>query len=113
MEFLLSETVEEYCSELLIARDGMEALEIAKDNSDIDLILMDIRIPKLDGYETTEAIRQFNKDVVIIAQTACAFSSDRDKALEVGCNDYVSKPIDTDLFESLMEKHFVMHPILL
>jgi signal transduction histidine kinase/ActR/RegA family two-component response regulator/sensor domain CHASE-containing protein len=113
MEFLLSETVEEYCSKLLIARDGMEALEIAKDNADIDLILMDIRIPKLDGYETTEEIRQFNKDVVIIAQTACAFSSDRDKALEVGCNDYVSKPIDTDLFESLMEKHFVMHPILL
>ena len=113
MEFLLSETVEEYCSELLIARDGIEALEIAKDNSDIDLILMDIRIPKLDGYETTEAIRQFNKDVVIIAQTACAFSSDRDKALEVGCNDYVSKPIDTELFESLMEKHFVMHPIFL
>jgi len=113
MEFLLSETVEEYCSELLIARDGMEALEIAKDNSDIDLILMDIRIPKLDGYETTEEIRQFNKDVVIIAQTACAFSSDRDKALEVGCNDYVSKPIDTELFESLMEKHFVMHPIFL
>ena len=113
MEFLLSETVEEYCSELLIARDGMEALEISKDNPDIDLILMDIRIPKLDGYETTEEIRQFNKDVVIIAQTACAFSSDRDKALEVGCNDYVSKPIDSNLFESLIEKHFVMSPIFL
>lgn len=113
MEFLLSETVEEYCSELLIARDGMEALEIAQDNPDIDLILMDIRIPKMDGYETTQEIRQFNKNVVIIAQTACAFSSDRDKALEMGCNDYVSKPIDTDLFELLMEKHFVMHPIFL
>jgi signal transduction histidine kinase/CheY-like chemotaxis protein len=113
MEFLLSETVEEYCSELLIARDGMEALEISKDNPDIDLILMDIRIPKLDGYETTAEIRQFNKNVVIIAQTACAFSSDRDKALEVGCNDYVSKPIDSNLFELLIEKHFVMNPIQL
>jgi len=113
MEFLLSETVEEYCSELLIARDGIEALEMSKENPDIDLILMDIRIPKLDGYETTEEIRQFNKNVVIIAQTACAFSSDRDKALEVGCNDYVSKPIDSDLFESLIEKHFVMSPIVL
>lgn len=113
MEFLLSETIQEFCSELLIARDGMEALEISKNNPDIDLILMDIRIPKMDGYETTEEIRQFNKDVVIIAQTACAFSSDRDKALEVGCNDYVSKPIDTELFESLMEKHFVLNPMLL
>ncbi len=105
MEFLLSETVEEFCSELLIARDGLEALEISKYNPDLDLILMDVRIPKMDGYETTEEIRQFNKDVVIIAQTACAFSSDREKALEVGCNDYVSKPIDTNQFESLIEKH--------
>lgn len=112
MEFLLSETVQEFCSELLIARDGMEALEISKNNPDIDLILMDIRIPKMDGYETTEEIRQFNKDVVIIAQTACAFSSDRDKAMEVGCNDYVSKPIDTELFEALIEKHFVLNPML-
>lgn len=112
MEFLLSETVQEFCSELLVARDGMEALEISKNNPDIDLILMDIRIPKMDGYETTEEIRQFNKDVVIIAQTACAFSSDRDKAMEVGCNDYVSKPIDTELFESLIEKHFVLNPML-
>lgn len=112
MEFLLSETVQEFCSELLIARDGMEALEISKNNPDIDLILMDIRIPKMDGYETTEEIRQFNKDVVIIAQTACAFSSDRDKAMEVGCNDYVSKPIDTELFEALMKKHFVLNLML-
>lgn len=105
MEFLLSETVEEFCSKLLIARDGLEALEISKNNPDLDLILMDVRIPKMDGYETTEEIRRFNKDVVIIAQTACAFSSDREKALEVGCNDYVSKPIDTNQFESLIEKH--------
>lgn len=112
MEFLLSETVQEFCSELLIARDGIEALEISKNNPDIDLILMDVRIPKMDGYETTEEIRQFNKDVVIIAQTACAFSSDRDKAMEVGCNDYVSKPIDTELFEALMKKHFVLNLML-
>lgn len=111
MEFLLTETVEEFCSELLIARDGIEALEICKNNLDIDLILMDIRIPKMDGYEVTEEIRQFNTDVVIIAQTACAFSSDKEKALNVGCNDYVSKPIDTNLFESLIDKHFVVNPV--
>ncbi len=108
MEFLLSEIVEDFCSELLVARDGVEALNIAKNHLDIDLILMDIRIPKMDGYETTEEIRKFNKEVVIIAQTACAFSSDKEKALEVGCDDYVSKPLDIQLFESLIEKHFVM-----
>jgi len=112
MEFLLSETVQEFCSTLLVARDGMEALEIAKDNPDIDLILMDIRIPKMDGYETTEEIRRFNKNVVIIAQTACAFASDKEKALEAGCDDYVSKPIDSEKFELLIEKHFVIGSML-
>jgi len=112
MEFLLTETVEDFCSELLIARDGMDALEISRNNLDLDLILMDIRMPKMDGYEVTEEIRHFNKDVVIIAQTACAFSSDKEKALSVGCNDYVSKPIDTALFESLIDKYFMNKPVV-
>ena len=106
MEFLLVETIKEICNEPLVARNGVDALEISKNNPDIDLILMDIRVPQMDGYETTEAIRQFNKEVVIIAQTACAFTSDEEKAYEVGCNDYVSKPIDSNKFEQLIEKHF-------
>lgn len=106
MEFLLLETIKEICDEPLVARNGVDALEMSKNNPDIDLILMDIRIPQMDGYETTEAIRLFNKEVVIIAQTACAFASDEEKAYEVGCNDYVSKPIDTDKFELIIEKHF-------
>jgi len=106
MEFLLVETIKEICDEPLVARNGVDALEISKNNPDIDLILMDIRVPQMDGYETTEAIRQFNKEVVIIAQTACAFASDEEKAYKVGCNDYVSKPIDTDKFIQLIEKHF-------
>lgn len=106
MEFLLTETVHDYCSELFIARDGLSALDICKQHFDIDLILMDIRIPKMDGYETTEEIRLFNSNVVIIAQTACAFSSDKDKALNAGCNDYVSKPIDAERFEQLIEQYF-------
>lgn len=106
MEFLLVETIKEICNEPLVARNGVDALEISKNNPDIDLIFMDIRVPQMDGYETTEAIRQFNKEVVIIAQTACAFASDEEKAYKVGCNDYVSKPIDTDKFELLIEKYF-------
>lgn len=79
--------------ELLKAVNGQAAVETFEQNQDIVLILMDIRLPGMDGYEATSMIRKMNKDVVIIAQTAYAFSSDKDKAIESGCNDYVSKPI--------------------
>ena len=53
---------------------------------------MDIRMPDLNGYEATRQIRQFSKDVIIIVQTAFGLSGDREKAIEAGCNDYISKP---------------------
>ena len=109
MLFLLSETVEEISKNLLIAKNGVEAVEICSKNPDLDLILMDIRMPQMDGYEATTEIRKFNKNVVIIAQTAFAFPTDKDKALEMGCNDYVSKPIDDDLLFTLIQKHFPLN----
>jgi CheY-like chemotaxis protein len=66
---------------------------------------MDIRMPKMDGNEATRQIRQFNKDVIIIAQTAYAFSDDKEKAIEAGCNDYISKPINMTLLIGLILKH--------
>jgi len=59
----------------------------------------------LNGYEATRQIRQFNKDVVIIAQTAFGLSGDREKAIEAGCNDYIAKPIDKDQLLALIQKH--------
>ena len=61
---------------------GPDAIEICLKNPDIDLILMDIKMPEMDGYKATKLIRQFNKDVVIIAQTAYGLSGDREKAIE-------------------------------
>ena len=63
-------------------------------------------MPEMDGYETTRQIRLFNKDVVIIAQTACALSGDREMALEAGCNDYIPKPIGKSYLIELIKKHF-------
>ena len=60
----------------------------------------------MDGLEATRQIRQFNKDVIIIAQTAYAFSGDSEKAIEAGCNDYISKPINKTLLYELIKKHF-------
>ena len=91
---------------IIHANNGIQAIEACKNNSDIDLILMDIKMPRMDGYKATKLIRQFNKDVVIIAQTAYSLSGDREKTIEAGCNDYISKPINKASLYKLIDKYF-------
>ena len=62
-------------------------------------------MPRMNGLEATQQIRQFNKDIIIIAQTAYAFAGDSEKALEAGCNDYISKPINTTLLYDLIKQY--------
>ncbi len=85
------------------ASNGFEAVSIMKSNSEIDLILMDIRMPKMGGLEATRLIRKFNKEVIIIAQTANAMEKDKIISLKAGCNDYISKPIFKDVFYKVIE----------
>jgi len=91
---------------VLHAKTGSETIELCRNNPDLDLILMDIRMPEMDGYEATRQIRQFNKNVIIIAQTAYGLSGDREKAIEAGCNEYISKPINKDELLLLIQKYF-------
>ncbi len=91
-----------YSKKFLRAVSGEEAVEILQKNPDIDLILMDIKMPKMDGYEATRKIRTFNKDVYIIAQTAYAFSDDKIKAFDAGCNNYLAKPINKEKLLSMI-----------
>ena len=105
-EKLISITVKKFSKEVIKARTGNEVIKICRTNPDIDLILMDIQMLDLNGYEATRQIRQFNKDVVIIAQTAFGLSGDREKAIEAGCNDYIAKPINKDELLSLIQKYF-------
>jgi PAS domain S-box-containing protein len=101
---LLAFAVKTFGTNLIKVKTGRDAVSVCRDNPDIDLILMDIKMPELDGYEATRQIRQFNREVTIIAQTAYALSGDREKALEAGCNDYISKPIKKeDLVELLLQ----------
>ena len=88
----------------------MEAIEACQRTTDFDLILMDIQLPVMDGYEATMQIRKFNKNVIIIAQTAYALTGDKERAIEAGCNDYISKPINKDLLLSLIKKQFETQP---
>ena len=82
------------------------AVEVCRKNPDIDLILMDIKMPEMDGYEATRKIREFNKKVKIIAQTAYALNGDREKALASGCDDYVSKPLNQAILNKILKKLF-------
>jgi CheY-like chemotaxis protein len=103
---LLAMGIKNFGKEVLKARTGVEAVETCLNHPDIDLVLMDIKMPEMDGYEATRQIRQFNNDVVIIAQTAYALSGDREKAIAVGCNDYIAKPFGSATLQAIMRKHF-------
>ncbi len=92
--------------EVIHVNSGDQAVEACRNSSGFDLILMDIRMPGMDGYEATRQIRQFNKDVIIIAQTAYGLSGERENAIESGCNDYVAKPINREELQQLMQKYF-------
>ncbi len=93
--------------EILNARNGMEAIELCRKNPDINVILMDIKMPVMDGYEAIRHIRQFNNDVIIIAQTAFGLTGDRENALVAGCNAYISKPIVKDELMSLIQQYVI------
>ena len=103
---LITLTIKKFAKEILKARTGIEAVEICRNNPDIDLILMDIKMPLLDGIEATRQIRQFNSGVIIIAQTAFALTGAREKVIDAGCNDYISKPVLTDKLIELVQKYF-------
>ena len=89
-------------STILWAQNGEEAIEICKENSNIDLVLMDIKMPVMNGIEATRAIKRFNPQLPIISQTAHAIAGDQEKSLEAGCDDYITKPINE---AELLEKY--------
>ncbi|WP_394675489.1 response regulator [uncultured Sphingobacterium sp.] len=102
--FALSTAFESYDMNIEIANNGQEALDILERNKQIDLVLMDIMMPVMDGYEAIEKIRANKKfaNLPIIAVTAKAMKGDREKTIAVGANDYISKPVDVDKLISLM-----------
>ncbi len=87
-------------------KTGNETIDKCRDNPETNIILMDIKMPGMTGYDATREIRKFNSDVIIIAQTAFGFSDDREKAIEAGCNDYIAKPIKKDDLGKIIKKYF-------
>jgi CheY-like chemotaxis protein len=102
--FALTCVLEQYGIEVLYAENGREGIDTLDRNEDIDLVLMDVMMPELDGYATTEAVRRMPQfaDLPIIALTAKAMKGDREKSIESGASDYVPKPVDADHLLDIM-----------
>ena len=96
---------EETGAVLLHASDGRQAIDAVKANPDINVVLMDIKMPNINGLEATRQIKAIRPQLPVIAQTAYAMQDDEYKALQAGCNDYISKPIDANKLIGLMKKY--------
>jgi CheY-like chemotaxis protein len=95
--FMLKEFLRPSGIRIIHAGTGEDAVSLYHENKDVDVILMDIRIPGMNGYTATREIRKSSKKIPIIAQTAYAMQEDRKKCLEAGCNDFLSKPLNKEL----------------
>jgi CheY-like chemotaxis protein len=96
--------LEQFDCDILKSSSGAAAVELCKNNPDLDLILMDIRMPGMNGYQATQAIREFNKSVIIIAQTAYTLKVDKERAYQAGCNNFISKPIVGDELLAMLKE---------
>ncbi len=102
-QMLIKTLLNKHGIEVTLVDDGQKAIEAIQDQ-DFDMVFMDMQMPVMNGYEATQALRQDGYKTPIIALTANAMSGDRDKCLEVGCNDYLSKPIDQQKLRDLLEE---------
>ena len=102
----LEEILKNTGATILWAKDGIEAIEMCRLHEEIDLVLMDIKMPKMNGFEATKQIKQFRHQLHIIAQTAYAMTDDRVKAKDAGCDNYISKPIDKSELFTMIYNHF-------
>ncbi|MFN6499905.1 MAG: HAMP domain-containing protein, partial [Nostoc sp. DedQUE01] len=102
--FALTSMLERYQIQVLYAENGREGITLLESTPDIDVVLMDVMMPEMDGYETTRQIRQNNRfqSLPIIALTAKAMQGDREKCIEAGASDYITKPVDTEQLLSLL-----------
>jgi len=108
-DHLISTIVKPYCSEILHAKDGHETVETCKNIPDIDVVLMDINLPLIDGYQAANLIRNFRHDIILIAQTAFALDSEIELYGDI-FDDYLTKPLDPEVLIKSISKHVSKKP---
>lgn len=99
-EFLKSTEIE-----ILHAKNGREAIELFSHHTEIELILMDLKMPEIDGYEAIKLIKEINPQIPIIVQTAYSLFGDKEKALSTGADNYISKPINKNKLLELIDRY--------
>ena len=87
------------------AKNGLEVLDICEKEKIMDLVLMDLQMPEMNGYEATQILKKKYPDLPVVAQTAFAMSDDREKALDAGCDDYLAKPIKSKDLLNIAQKY--------
>lgn len=106
IETLLEDEIELNCN-TLHAKNGKEAVDICRNNKAVDIVLMDLKMPIMNGYEATELIKVFRPDLPIIAQTAYTTHEDKEKSFSAGCDDFISKPISVETLNNIINKYLI------
>jgi two-component system, cell cycle response regulator DivK len=103
--FLLGAILKETGATVVYTTGGLEAVDFMREHPETDLVLMDINLPDMDGFSATREIKSFASSVVVIAQTAYAFSTDHLEAKRAGCDDYLTKPLNMSLLLDKMNSY--------
>lgn len=106
-QFFFEKALKKTRANLFIVRNGYEAIEMVRENNEIDLVLMDVRMPGIDGLETSRKIKQIVPELPIIIQTANALPSVRESALNCGCSEFVTKPIKIESLIAIMSNYLL------
>ncbi len=106
-QFFFEKSLKKTQANLFFVQDGYEAIQMIEENTEIDLVLMDIRLPNMDGLEATRRIKQLNPELPVIIQTANALSQVYDEAKESGCDEFITKPIKIETLLIILKKHLI------
>jgi len=106
-QFFFEKSLKKTRANLFFVRNGHDAIELFKENSEIDLVLMDVRLPGMDGIDTMAQLKQLNPEIPIIIQTASVLPSIYESAFENGCNEFVTKPINMDTLLIILKKYLI------
>jgi len=106
-QFFFEKSLKKTRANLFFVKNGNDAIQLFKENSQIDLILMDVRLPGMDGIDTMAQIKQINPEIPIIIQTASVLPSIYESAFESGCSEFVTKPINMDALLVILKKYLI------
>ena len=105
--FLFEKALKKTKANLFFVKNGVEAVEMVKENTEIDAVIMDIRLPLMDGLEATAKIKGLIPEMPVIIQSAYAMQSTREEAIESGCDDFITKPIKVETLLAILHRHLI------